>query len=147
MTMRQILPYRYGSYGSRIFRRGTFCRGTVRRKRNHTEPNLTETNIFFTAKCPRRKIRPWKLWSSKELLRKSSPRTTLKLILPLRRISRYIHIHICLLTFYIHSLIFVFLLLPSPVHLTWFSFNIFPNFLAIFILLSSNSNNNYTFFM
>ena len=35
------------------------------------------------------------------------------------------------------SLIFLFRLLPSPVHLTGFSFYMFPDFLVIFILLSS----------
>ena len=39
------------------------------------------------------------------------------------------------------SLIFPFHLSPSPVHLTEFSFYIFLGFLAIFPMLSSNSNN------
>ena len=38
------------------------------------------------------------------------------------------------------SLIFHFHQLPSPVHTTGFFFYIFPNFLAMFILLSSNNN-------
>ena len=38
-------------------------------------------------------------------------------------------------------LLFAFHLLPSPVHPTGFSFYFFPGFLAIFTLLSLNSNN------
>ena len=41
---------------------------------------------------------------------------------------------------FLPSLIFPLHLLPSPVHLTGFSFCFYPGFLAIFILLSSNSN-------
>ena len=40
------------------------------------------------------------------------------------------------------SLIFPFILSPSPGHPTGFSFCIFSGFLAIFILLSSDNNNN-----
>ena len=39
-------------------------------------------------------------------------------------------------------LIFLFHLLPSPVHPTGFSFYFLPSLLAIFILLSSINNNN-----
>ena len=41
------------------------------------------------------------------------------------------------------SLIFIFPLLPSPLYPTGFSFYIFPEFLVIFILLSSDNNNKY----
>ena len=41
------------------------------------------------------------------------------------------------------SRIFHFNLLPFPVHPTGFSFYIFPGFLVIFILLSSNNNKIY----
>ena len=43
------------------------------------------------------------------------------------------------------SLMYPFHLLPSPVHPTGFLFYIFPGFLAIFILLSSNNNIIYPF--
>ena len=41
------------------------------------------------------------------------------------------------------SPIFPFHLLPFPVHPTGFSFYIFPGFLAMFILLSSNNNKSF----
>ena len=40
------------------------------------------------------------------------------------------------------SPIFAFHILPSPVHPTGFFFCLFPDFLAIFTLLSPNNNNN-----
>ena len=42
---------------------------------------------------------------------------------------------------YLTLTLFLYFLLPSPVHPTGFSFCFFPGFLAIYILLSSNNNN------
>ena len=80
-----------------------------------------------------------------------------KAFTPHQRITKIAPLHICFtpqgsphlqtqvrLTFFVPFLLFLFYLLPFPVHSNGFSFCFFPGFLAIIILLSSQQQQKNT---